>query len=114
MSTISELAAIRAMDGLYLRSAAIAENIANANSVSLRLKTVDFEAALRQAAAGGADALARFAPEMHSETEVIVGGDVRLDLEMASASATAMRYAALTDMLNRQMQLNRLAVRGGQ
>lgn len=114
MSTLSETLAIKAMDGLYLRAAAIAENIGNSNSASFRMQTVDFEAALRRAARAGPDALARFQPVRQQAAGAIAGGDVRLDLEMASASATALRYAALTDMLNRQMQLSRLAVRGGQ
>jgi flagellar basal-body rod protein FlgB len=33
---------------------------------------------------------------------------------MQSASATALRYAALSDVLGRQMQIARAAVRGGQ
>ena len=114
MSAVSELAAIRAMDGLYLRAAAIAENVANANSVSVRLKTVDFETALREAARGGLNSLAAFRPTMTTDPVAVAGGEVRLDLEMANASATSMRYAALTDILNRQMQLNRLAARWGQ
>lgn len=114
MSTVSELAAIRAMDGLYMRATAIAENVANANSVSVRLRTVNFETALREAAQGGLNSLAAFRPTMTIDPAFVAGGEVRLDLEMANASATSMRYAALTDILNRQMQLNRLAVRWGQ
>lgn len=114
MSALAELAAIRAMDGLHLRATAIAENVANANSVSVRLKSVDFEAALREAARGGLKSLAAFRPMMTTDPVARAGGEVRLDLEMANAAATSMRYAALTDILNRQMQLNRLAARWGQ
>ncbi len=114
MSSVSEILAIKAMDGLYLRAAAIAENIANSNSRSFHIQTVDFEDALRQATLRGPDALAEFKPSLQRAAEAITGGDVRLDLEMASASATSLRYSALSDILNRQMQLNRLAIRGGQ
>lgn len=110
MASVASILAIKAMDGLYLRATAIAENIANSNSPAYRLRRVDFESELRRAAAGGPEALARFRPVLDST----VDGEVRLDLEMASASATAGRYAALSDLLNRQMQLSRIAVRGGQ
>lgn len=114
MSSVSEILAIKAMDGLYLRAAAIAENIANSNSRSFHIQTVDFEDALRRAALDGPEALAEFRPSPKRTPEAITGGDIRLDLEMASASATSIRYSALSDILNRQMQLNRLAIRGGQ
>ncbi len=114
MSSVSEILAIKAMDGLYLRAAAIAENIANSSSRSFHIQTVDFEDALRGAVERGPEALSEFQPAMQRSAEAIAGGDVRLDLEMASASATSLRYSALSDILNRQMQLNRLAIRGGQ
>jgi flagellar basal-body rod protein FlgB len=38
---------------------------------------------------------------------------MRLDLEVATASQTAMRYAALLDILGREMAINRAVVRGG-
>ena len=114
MPNVSHVAAIKAMDGLYLRSIAIAENIANANSATYRLKTVDFEDALKHAAAIGPEALGAFTPQIRQDGGAIAGDDIRIDLEMASASATAVRYAALTDILNRQMQIARLAIRGGQ
>ncbi len=112
MSSVSETVAIKAMDGLYMRAAAIAENIANSNSQTFHIRSVAFEDALRQAAEQGIDALSAFEPRMQAAP--MAGSDVRLDLEMASASATSLRYSALSDVLNRQMQLNRLAIRGGQ
>lgn len=114
MSSISELATIKAMDGLYLRAAVVAENIANSNSQSFRIGTVNFEDALKTAYIAGPEALSRFFPSAQRAAVAVPGSEIRLDLEMASASATALRYAALTDILNRQMQLSRLAVRGGQ
>lgn len=114
MPNVSQIAAIKAMDGLYMRATAIAENVANSNSAAYRLKTVDFEQALRTAAAGGPGSLTAFTPHTRQDGVAIAGDDIRIDLEMASASATAVRYAALTDLLNRQMQIARLAIRGGQ
>lgn len=112
MSAYSEILTVKALDGLYLRSIATAENIANSGSASFRPKAVDFETELRRAAATGPDALQDFQPEITAYGQSVAGGDVRLDLEMASASATALRYAALTDILNRQMQISQLAVKG--
>lgn len=114
MTSAASIIAIKAMDGLHLRATAIAENIANANSPTFRTRTVDFEGALRRAAAAGPDALAAFRPALDSAPVAFAGDEIRLDLEMAAASSTAGRYAALTDVLNRQMQISRLAVRGGQ
>ena len=112
MSSVSNLLAIKALDGLHLRAIAIAENIANSGSDRFHVRSVDFEGELRRAAEGGAGTLAAFSPSLTTSPSPIEGGDVRLDLEMANASATALRYAALTDILNRQMQISRLAVRG--
>ncbi|GAA4044711.1 flagellar basal body rod protein FlgB [Parerythrobacter jejuensis] len=114
MSEVSQILTIKAMDGLALRQAAIAENIANSNSQSYAVKSVDFEAELRKAAESGPDAVREFVAKIETKGPAAPGDDIRLDLEMQSASATAMRYAALTDILNRQMQLARTAVRGGQ
>ena len=84
MPTVAKLAAIKAMDGLYLRASAIAENIANANSQSFHLKSVDFEGELRKAVLAGPQALAQFAPRMTSAMSPVGGDDIRLDLEMAA------------------------------
>lgn len=114
MTSAAGIIAIRAMDGLHLRATAIAENIANANSPGFRLRSVDFEGALRNAVAAGPEALAAFRPTLGSAPVSLAGDEIRLDLEMAAASSTAGRYAALSDILNRQMQISRLAIRGGQ
>jgi len=112
MSGVSQILAIKALDGLHLRAIAIAENIANSGSATFKARSVDFEAGLREAAAAGVPAIQAYKPSISTEAALMRGDDVRLDLEMASASETALRYAALTDILNRQMQISRLAVRG--
>jgi flagellar basal-body rod protein FlgB len=112
MSQYSEILALKALDGLYLRNIAIAENIANSGSASFQPKSVDFETELRRAGAEGLRAIQDYRPEIRAQGPSLAGSEVRLDLEMANASATALRYAALTDILNRQMQINRLAVKG--
>lgn len=112
MSSLSQLLAIKALDGLHMRAIATAENIANSGSLSFRPKSVDFEAELQRALTKGVDAIKDYQPGIAESPVAIEGGDVRLDLEMATASETALRYAALTDVLNRQMQLSHLAVKG--
>jgi len=112
MSGVSQLLAIKALDGLHLRAIAIAENIANSGSTAFRAKSVDFEAELRAAAESGVAAIQAYNASISTEDTSMRGDEVRLDLEMASASETALRYAALTDVLNRQMQISRIAVRG--
>jgi len=37
-----------------------------------------------------------------------------MDLELATQSATALRYGALVDILGRQLALTRSIIRGGQ
>jgi flagellar basal-body rod protein FlgB len=112
MSGVSQLLAIKALDALHLRAIATAENIANSGSTAFRGKSVDFEAELREAAGSGVAAIQAYNASIRTEGTSTRGDEVRLDLEMASASETALRYAALTDILNRQMQISRLAVRG--
>ncbi|MBC7042335.1 hypothetical protein G6O42_24500, partial [Salmonella enterica subsp. enterica serovar Enteritidis] len=42
-----------------------------------------------------------------------IASEMRLDLEIANASQTAMRYGALLSILGRQMELARTIVSGG-
>lgn len=114
MSEVSQILTVKAMDALMLRQTAIAQNIANSGSDSFALKAVDFEAELRKAAEQGPDAVRNFAARITTVGPVQSGNEIRLDLEMQSAAATSMRFAALSDVLSRQMQIARAAVRGGQ
>jgi flagellar basal-body rod protein FlgB len=103
----------RALDGLTMRMAAIAHNLANAGSPRFRSVTVDFEPALRAAAAQGRGALADLRFGFTAGRTYGAGDDRRLDLLIADAAQTAMRYAALVDMLGRRLALRRAAL-GGQ
>lgn len=97
----------KALDGLSARYLATAQNIANANSPGYRPVRVTFEAQLRAAAAQGADAVANVQPLTELAPEPMLGSEMRLDLELATASQTAMRYGALIDVLGRQMAIRR-------
>ena len=112
MSEISQALAMKAMDALAMRQTAIAQNIANAGSETIQRHSVSFEDALKEAAEDGPEAVRSLVFNIQTEGPEIAGGEVRLDLEMQSSSSTAGRYAALADLLGRQMQIARAAVRG--
>lgn len=114
MDRVSAILINRSLDGLAARASATAQNIANANSPNYRPVRVSFEDALRAAAPDGAEALSRVVPRFEPDPATPPGAELRLDLELATASETASRYAALLDLMNRQTQLSRLAIRGGQ
>jgi flagellar basal-body rod protein FlgB len=103
----------KALDGLSLRSAATAQNIANANSAGYRPVHVSFEDALAQASAKGKEAVHDLPLEM-TEADGAGPQPLRLDLELATQSETALRYGALVDLLGRELQLQRTIIRGGQ
>jgi flagellar basal-body rod protein FlgB len=112
MTAISPAILIKAMDGLSLRAQVTAENIANANSPGYRPLAVSFEDALRKAASEGVDSVARVTPRIVPAFDSAGRPELRLDLELATASATAGRYAALAELLSRHLQLQALAVSG--
>ncbi len=114
MSEISQALAIKAMDGLAMRQTAIAQNIANSGSEAFAVRSVEFEAALREAASQGPEKVRSVLFRVETNTEARPGDEIRVDLQMQDAAATAMRYSALADMIGRQMQISRAAVRGGQ
>lgn len=112
MSAITEAVLLKALDGLSLRATVTAQNIANANSPGYRPLAVTFEEALHQAAGRGRERIAAVEPRVIPALDSAGRPRLRLDLELATASATAGRYAALSELLNRQLQLQALAVSG--
>lgn len=113
MDQLTTILLTKALDGLALRSAAISQNIANANSPGYDPVRVSFESELAAAAGSGADAVRDVQPRIVREPQGERPEGVRLDLELADASRTALRYNALTDILNRHVQLTRLGIQGG-
>lgn len=113
MDIASTMLVLKALDGLSTRAVATAQNIANAGTPNYRPLRVTFEDALREAAGRGTEAVGQSA----AQVEYIFSSDtheqeLRLDLELATASVTAMRYSALINVLNRQMQIELLAIKG--
>lgn len=102
---------VKALDGLSARQMATAENIANASSPGFRPLRVTFEQALAEAAGRGEAAVRAVRPRIEGAP---AGEPVRVDLELATAQQTAGRYAALTELLNRRMQMEAIAVTGNQ
>ncbi|AKM07963.1 flagellar basal body rod protein FlgB [Pelagerythrobacter marensis] len=113
MDTLSIALVSKALDGLSLRAAATAQNIANVNSEGYSPVGVSFEESLREASRMGIDAIGKVRPEMARTPQGDIGGSIRLDLEMAEASRTSLRYSALVEVLNRQLQIGHAIVRGG-
>ena len=77
--------------------------------------TVSFEGALKAASSQGVEAIDAVKPrvqQMASENGVDAG--MRLDMQLAESSKTALRYSALVEVMARQMGLTRAAITGGQ
>lgn len=111
MDQLSAAMIIKALDGLSARAVATSQNIANAQTPSYRPVRVSFEAALAAASARGAGAVETVRPQIATDPGPDASG-VRMDQELATAAATALRYGALVEMLNRQLQLHSIAVTG--
>jgi len=103
---------IKALDCLSARQIATAENIANAGTTNYRPLRVTFEQALTDAAARGDDAVRAVTPKVERAPLGSVDAELRLDLETSTAAGTAGRYSALIDVLNRQLQMQSLAITG--
>ncbi|MFZ2031065.1 MAG: hypothetical protein WAU68_12195 [Vitreimonas sp.] len=112
MDPISSALIEKALDGLSQRYDFTAQNIANANTPHYHPVRVSFEESLRNAASRGAAAITAVEPRAISDP-TSAGDGVRLDLELATASQTAMRYRALLDLLGQQMRLESAVLTGG-
>ncbi|MEO1045907.1 MAG: hypothetical protein AAFX04_10740 [Pseudomonadota bacterium] len=118
MDAVSAALINKALDGLTMRMTATADNIANSQTPGFVPMMVRFEDALRAASDQGLDAIAKVAPELESRPlppgASAAGQTVRMDMELATARMTQGRYAALLDLLNRQMQLDHIVIKGVQ
>jgi flagellar basal-body rod protein FlgB len=114
MDVSNALLTIRALDGLGVRATIVSQNLANSGTRGYRPLRVTFEDALRQAAGQGDDAIRAVTPHIERvpADTLPAGGELRPDLEMGTASTTALRYGALISVLGRELQLNSLAVTG--
>lgn len=100
---------LKALDGLSARATVTAQNIANANSPGYRPLKVSFEEALRRAATSGVEAIRAVEPRISAAGD----SDLRLDLELATATSTSGRYQTLAELLSRQLQIDAVALSSG-
>lgn len=110
MEPVSSALILKALDSLAIRATVTAQNIANANTPGYRSMKVSFEEALQAAAPRGVDAVRAVRADILPAIDEVGNGDLRLDLEIATASSTAGRYGALVEILNRQLQIDALAL----
>lgn len=113
MASITVMLIGKALDGLHARQAATAQNIANGNTDNYRPIRVTFEDRLRVAAGQGPEAIANVRPETELAPMPAIASELRLDLEIATASQTALRYGALLSILEGRGSLMRSVVSGG-
>ena len=113
MDAISSILISKALDGLALRQSFQAQNIANANTPEYRAVEVNFEQQLQNASKKGVADIEAVSPRTSLVDQTGISSDMRLDLELAKSSQTAMRYSALIEVLGRQMALMRTVVGGG-
>lgn len=113
MEEISAAILKKSLDGLAMRFTYSAQNVANANSPGYQPIRVTFEESLRAATLQTVDAVNRV--EIHAAATNVSGSDnaQRLDLELADASQTALRYRAMLDVLGRELALSRMIASGG-
>lgn len=114
MDAISAALIGKALDGLSMRQNFLAQNIANANSTSYSQVGVTFEVELQQAAKKGLDAVEGVKPNVVFLPATGEDANVRLDMQLAESSKTALRYSALIEVMARQMGISRSAITGGQ
>lgn len=105
--------ALKALDGLSARAEVTAQNIANAGTGNFRPLQVSFEDALSAAANRGPGAIAGVTPRITVAPPHAGSSALRLDLEMQTATATALRYSAVTNILSRELQMHALALSEG-
>lgn len=110
-SAFSTQLVMKVLDCLTVRANVTAQNIANAGTPNYRPLRATFESALAAAADLGASAVSSVEPRIEDAANAS-GPDLRLDMEVATASETAMRYSALIEILNRRVQLDALPLTG--
>jgi flagellar basal-body rod protein FlgB len=102
----------RAMSGANLRQAALAGNLANANTPGYLRRDVDFHGALRAALESGQDvSQAGFA--VRTETGGVMradGNGVDIDTESAQLVENSLDYEALVSVSNGRLDIVRTAM----
>lgn len=114
MEDITLAALQKSLDLLSVRQQFLAQNIANAGSEKYRSVQVSFEQELSAAMAKGVEEIEAIDAKITTRISDSLDPEIRLDLELAQSSQTAMRYNALVEVLSRQMGLSRAVIQSGQ
>lgn len=114
MDAISSAIISKALDGLSVRQNFIAQNLANANSPGYRPVEVTFENSLKAAASKGLQAIENTQVKTRYAVTAETSEGTRLDMDLAIAAQTSMRYSGLIEVMDRQMSLMRTVIKGGQ
>ena len=114
---VTQAALERALEGSSLRQRALANNLANANTVRFKRSDVDFQSALADAldaADPAADvATTSFAPVTDTVTTArLDGNNVDVDAEMANLSENAVTYQALVAVAKARLHMIEIAIGG--
>ncbi|MET0934335.1 MAG: flagellar basal body protein [Mycetocola sp.] len=91
LESVTSAALSSALDGLSLRQKAIANNIANVNTVGYRSQRVSFEDALADSVRSGSGVVAATL-QRSLEPTGLNGNNVNLDTETLSNIDTVLRY----------------------
>lgn len=110
MSVDAIAVAGKALDGMHLRAAALAYNLANLNSPTFQALEVDFEAALRRAVVKGPLEVETLEFGFKAGRSFAPGEERREDLMLIDASRNAGRFAALADFTGRRFAITAAAV----
>ena len=107
----------RAMSGTSARQAALAQNLANANTPGYQRISVSFESRLAalqdgsgQVATPSLADLSNFRPSFETAASA---APVALDMELAELSETTLRHQTLLKALNKHLALMSLAITEG-
>ncbi|MEM9584764.1 MAG: hypothetical protein AAGA08_16760 [Pseudomonadota bacterium] len=114
MDELSAVLVRKALDGLMMRQNYIAQNLANAGTEGYVPARVTFENELQAVSTKGIESIRAVDPQVTYVNSDALAAEMRIDLELARASQTAMRYAALIDLRARQTSLGMSVVQGGQ
>ncbi len=104
---------LRALDGLHLRQLALSQNVAASGTADGSTLRVDFEQALAAAARSGDARRVATSPIRLQRDAATAGEPPRLDLQVAQAQENAARYGALLGIVDRQLQLEHMALNDG-
>jgi flagellar basal-body rod protein FlgB len=109
-----------AMNAELIKQRVAAENIANAHVTGYQAKQVDFSQAMQALSQSGSstELVAKLAQledsgAVYSPSERALNGDgVKLDEEVLASIRASGKYRTLADLLDRQMGLMKIAVKG--